>query len=261
MSPKASEFDYGRRSADYARFRPGPPVSFFDRLERFVPLAGTDAVDLGTGPGKLALVLAERGANVVGVDRSANQVAAAEGEARARGIADRCRFRTARAEDTGLPDASADLVVAGQCWGWFDEPRVIAEVQRLLRPRGLLCVMQYCYLPRHDAVARRTETLILERNPTWPDGDFDGLYPQRIDALILGGLRFVEQFCYDYDQAMTHAEWRGRIRTCSGVGSGTMADDDVEAFDRDLADLLAREFPAEPLSIRHRVWAVVAERP
>lgn len=256
----ADRIDFGRRADDYARFRPGPPESFFDRLESFIPLAGIDAVDLGTGPGKLAIVLAARGANVVGIDCSANQISSAERAARELGLEARCVFREAPAEDTGLAAASADLVVAGQCWGWFDEARARAEVCRLLRPGGLFVAMQYCYLPRLDAIARRTEELVLRHNPTWARADFDGLYPQRIDALAVGGLEFVEQFCYDYDQVMTHDEWRGRIRTCNGVGSGRMTDAEVDAFDRGLADLLAREFPAEPIPVRHRVWAVVARR-
>jgi len=251
-------YDFGRRAADYARFRPGPPESFFDRLETFIPLAGVDAVDLGTGPGKLALVLAERGANVVGVDCSERQIEAAARAAQERGLADRCVFRTAPAEATGLPDGCADLVVAGQCWGWFDQDRARAEVRRLLRPRGLLAVMHYCYLPRLDDVARRTEALILSHNPAWKHADFDGLYPQRVDALAVGGLEFVEQFCYDYWQPMTHEEWRGRIRTCSGVGSGQMSEEEVARYDGDLAEMLRREHPDEPLSIRHRVWAVIA---
>jgi ubiquinone/menaquinone biosynthesis C-methylase UbiE len=42
------------------------------------------------------------------------------------------RYVEAKAESTGLDGGTADVVTAGQCWHWFDQPRVIAEVIRLL---------------------------------------------------------------------------------------------------------------------------------
>jgi hypothetical protein len=87
-----------------------------------------------------------------------------------------------------------------------------------------------------------------------------GVYPQQIDRLQEHGMRLVEQFCYDHRQPFTHEGWRGRMRTCNGVGSGTLTDAQVAAFDADLAALLAREFPREPLLIEHRVWAVITRK-
>jgi hypothetical protein len=75
-----------------------------------------------------------------------------------------------------------------------------------------------------------------------------------------GGLRFVEQFCYDYDEHFTHEGWRGRMRTCNGVGSGALSAAQVAAFDRDLAAMLRKDYPAEPIAVAHRVFAVVWEK-
>ena len=66
--------DFGRHSEDYGRYRPGFPTSFFDRLEALRPFSDTQALDLGTGPGVVALELARRGARVVGVDVAPNQL-------------------------------------------------------------------------------------------------------------------------------------------------------------------------------------------
>lgn len=55
------------------------------------------------------------------------------------------------------------------------------------------------------------------------------------------------------------SEWRGRIRTCNGVGSALDADQ-VERFDDELADLLASEFPGE-LTVPHSVFATSGTRP
>jgi len=227
----------------------------------FIPLTGTRAVDLGAGPGIVAIELAKRGATVTGVDISQNQINAARDRATEAGVADRCAFTVAPAENTTLPAGEFDLVTAGQCWGWFDEPEALREVNRLLRPGGWLIVGQYCYLPRLDDVARATERLVLQHNPDWTMADFDGLYPQRIDALISGGFQFVEQCCFDHHQPFTHEAWRGRIRTCNGVGSGSMSESHVQQFDAALAELLHNEFPHEPLMIRHRIWVVIVRKP
>ena len=54
--PDPTHVDFGRRSDDYARFRPGFPDSFYDRLEDHLSLDGATAVDLGA-PGSFSHVL------------------------------------------------------------------------------------------------------------------------------------------------------------------------------------------------------------
>jgi 2-polyprenyl-3-methyl-5-hydroxy-6-metoxy-1,4-benzoquinol methylase len=66
--PPAVQVNFGLRSDDYARYRPGFPASFYDRLERTFPISDSTGLDLGTGPGTVALELARRGANVLGLD-------------------------------------------------------------------------------------------------------------------------------------------------------------------------------------------------
>jgi ubiquinone/menaquinone biosynthesis C-methylase UbiE len=256
-----SPVDFGRQSDDYARHRPGLPESFFDRLERHVVLAGAAVLDLGTGPGLTALALARRGARVTGVDISPQQIDAARRSAAEQDLAGQAEFRVGPAENTDLPAASFDLVTASQCWYWFDHDRALAEAVRVLRPGGILAVAHYCYLAQHSRVAARSEALVLEFNPGWTMAGWDGLYSKHVDGLQQQGLRLVEQFCYDHDQPFTHESWRGRMRTCNGVGSGTMSDEQVNAFDAALGELLRREFPQEPLLIEHRVWAVLVRKP
>jgi SAM-dependent methyltransferase len=252
--------DFGLRSGDYAVDRPGFPDSFYDRIERMKPIRGARALDLGTGPGQVALALAARGATVVGLDISENQIAAARELARGRGLAAACRFDVARAEETGLPDASVELVTAGTCWHWFDHGRALAEVARVLVPGGLLVIANYTYLPQQSQIARDSEALVLKWNPVWKLANFNGQLPWLVDLVNVNpAIRLREQFCYDHERAMTHASWRGRLRTCNGVGSGGMAEATVERFDAEIAALLAERYP-EPLSIPHRVFCVVAER-
>jgi SAM-dependent methyltransferase len=252
--------DFGRHSRDYAAERPGPPDTFYDRLDRLRALHGARALDLGTGPGVIALELAARGASVLGLDISENQIGAARELAEARGLAPACRFEVGSAEQSEQPDASFDLVTAGTCWHWFDHARALAECARVLVPGGRLVIVNYTYLPQHSALARESEALVVKWNPNWKLAGFNGMYPWLVDKVLENpAIRLREQFCYDHDRAMTHAGWRARMRTCNGVGSGGMDAATVERFDADLAALLAERYP-EPLQIPHRIFCVVAEK-
>ena len=255
-----SKIDFGRHSEDYAAFRPGLPASFYQRLDAITRIRECRSLDLATGPGTIALALGSLGSSVVGIDISAEQIAAAKRVAKEQDLEEEVQFRVARAEDTGLDASSFDLVTACQCWHWFDSGAAMAEAKRVLRPGGVLAIANYSYLAEHTPVARETEDLILEFNPSWTMAGSTGVFPERIDEVIRGGFRLVEQFCYHHDEEFSHARWRGRMRTCNGVGSGGISPSEVLRFDDALGRLLSGEYP-DPMVIEHRVWCVVAGKP
>ena len=133
---------FAGQGADYDRLRPGYPDAVLDAM--LAPLAGSAptlrAIDLGAGTGKLSGALAERGLEVTAVDTSEAMLEVA----RARGgtiTAGSLATRLARAEETGLPAASAELVTVAQAWHWFDAEEASAEVARLLAPGGVLALV------------------------------------------------------------------------------------------------------------------------
>jgi len=250
--------DFGRTAADYERYRPGFPESFFDRLVKGGWIeAGQRALDLGTGTGTLALGLAARGLDVTGLDISPELLEVARQAATARELD--VRFVEASAEATGQEDASLDLVSAGQCWWWFDADAAIDEANRILTRGGRLLIASFSFLPLAGSVAARTEDQILKHNKGYGKAGWLGVHPEQVEALDRGGFREVESFSYMVDVRFTHEAWRGRIRTCNGVGSALDAGQ-VARFDADLADLLAREFPGE-IVVPHRVFAASGIRP
>jgi len=255
-----SNIDFGRHSEDYAAYRPGFPTSFYQRIDAIARIRDARSLDLATGPGTIALELAALGSSVVGIDVSAEQIATAERLAKERNLEDRVHFRVASAEKTELDAGSFDLVTAGQCWHWFDSGAAMAEVQRALRPDGVLAIVNYSYLAEHTPVARDTEDLILEFNPSWTMAGETGIFPERIDEVIHGGFRLVEAFCYHHDEEFSHARWRGRMRTSNGVGSGDLSPSEVLRFDDALSALLREKYP-DPMVVEHRVWCVVARKP
>jgi hypothetical protein len=79
------------------------------------------------------------------------------------------------------------------------------------------------------------------------------VHPEQVKALDVGGFSQIESFSFVVDVPFSPEAWRGRIRTCNGVGSA-LTPDEVERFDKDLAELLANEFPGE-LRVAHRIFA------
>ena len=261
------KIDFGKTASDYGRHRVGFPEGFFDRLFAAGHVRSGDRVlDLGTGTGTVARGLARRGCQTTGLDPSDALVEEAkrlDGEA---GVT--VRYAIARAEDTGLPAAGFDVVTAGQCWHWFDRPRAAAEARRVLKPGGCLAIAHFDWLPLPGNAVEATERLILAHNPAWTGGAANGgtgaggigIHPLWLTDVAIAGFGSIETFSFDVAVSYSHQAWRGRIRASAGIAA-SLPPDAVATFDAELAALLARNFPADPLAIPHCVWAVTCRSP
>ena len=169
-------------------------------------------------------------------------------------------YVTARAEHTGLPDATFDVVAAGQCWHWFDRAAAAAEVRRLLAPGGALVIAHFDWIPLPGNLAEATERLIEAHNPEWTLGGGEGLPREWLADVAMAGFRDLETFSFDEDTPYSHQAWRGRIRASAGVGA-SLSPDAVEHFDDSLAELLAERFPEDPLAVLHRCFALICRAP
>lgn len=120
------------RVDNYVRYRPGYPAAALDWLAEVGGLAnGSVVADIGSGTGILTGLLLSRGATVYAVEPNDAMRGAAE-----RALTGRAGFVSVatRAEGTGLPDASVDLITAGQAFHWFDAAAARVEFMRILRP-------------------------------------------------------------------------------------------------------------------------------
>jgi ubiquinone/menaquinone biosynthesis C-methylase UbiE len=99
---------------------------------------GAFVLDVGTGPGRVPLLIAQRCPSLIveGIDLSEQMIArAAQAASAAEG--DRVTYRVADVRTLPYPDASIDLVVSSlSLHHWTDVPAGLAEIRRVLRPGG-----------------------------------------------------------------------------------------------------------------------------
>ncbi len=110
-------------------------------LGRLLPAPGPLSVlDVGTGTGFLAFLLAEMGHQVTGVDLSGQMLAQARGKAGQLRL--NVAFQEADAEDTGFPDDAFDLVVSRHLiWNLPRPEAAIREWARIAKPGGAVAVI------------------------------------------------------------------------------------------------------------------------
>ena len=119
-------------------------------------------LDLATGTGVIARQLATQGSDVMASDISGEQVRMASELARMQGL--KIDFQVASADETQAADSSIDVVTTDQCFLYFDTPRVLASLQRWLKPDGMLVISHFSWPPEVDLVAKASEALILQHN-------------------------------------------------------------------------------------------------
>ncbi|MGW0704160.1 class I SAM-dependent methyltransferase [Streptomyces sp. NPDC002867] len=128
--------------AHYARFRPQYPDELYTLLADRFALDGTQrALDLGCGPGTVALELAGRVGSVFAVDPAAGMLEHGRALAEERGVrniwwqqGDSSTLLT-----LGLPPL--DLTVMAKSYHWMDRVQVLADLNKLTTERASVVIL------------------------------------------------------------------------------------------------------------------------
>jgi len=121
---------------------PGGEATTRRALELVGVEAGERLLDIASGTGASAILAArEFGCRVAGVDYGAEAIRGAQRAADAAGLCDQVGFIVGDAEALPFADGEFDVVLCECSLSSFpDKPRALAEIRRVLRPRGRLAL-------------------------------------------------------------------------------------------------------------------------
>ncbi|HYX75954.1 MAG TPA: class I SAM-dependent methyltransferase [Gaiellaceae bacterium] len=137
MSPREAPPDaFGRAAREYELGRSGWPAELIDRASGELELGPQATVlDLGAGTGKLTRDLVPRFAHVIAVEPDdAMRTVLEEVVPEATALA-------GRGDAIPLPDGSVDAVFTAEAFHWYASDASVAEIERVLRPRGGLVIL------------------------------------------------------------------------------------------------------------------------
>lgn len=180
---------FSGRAADYDRFRPTYPAALIDLLVGHGLAPDHVLADLGAGTGILTRLFLAHDYRVIAIEPNADMAAVATARL---GQDARFSLLDARAEATGLADASVDAAVAGTAFHWFDHAATRRELLRILRPPRLIALASNerrndasAFMAGFDALCREfgTDYADLKELPIPVDGIrlvFGGVLPDPI---------------------------------------------------------------------------------
>lgn len=223
----------------YEQYRPPYPAEFFGAIAKKLTLDKRHAlIDLGTGPGVLAIGLAPYVGRVVGVDPEPAMLAAARAASTRAGA--EVNFIEGRAEELPADIGSFDVVTIGRALHWMDHKALGPVFRRLVAPGGaiLICASFSArdgsnpWLETYDTARRR-----------WSDEDLlsvsrRGEHAHRNPADVLGPLEFdvVDTIRVEAAHEVNAADLARRVLTFSSSSPAALGD----KADAMLADIEAR---------------------
>jgi SAM-dependent methyltransferase len=226
----------------YEQYRPPYPAEFFRTVAQKLRLSERHAlVDLGTGPGLLALGFASYVGRVTAVDPEPAMLAVARSAVARAGQA--VRLIEGRAEDLPGDIGSFDVVTIGRALHWMDRASLGPLFARLVAPGGAIVVCasfsvrdsRNPWLEDYDTARRR-----------WSDeellsGSRKGEQAHRNLGDVLGpaGFDVIDAIRVETTQEVSASDLARRVLTFSSSSPAALGDK-VDAM---LADVEARLLP------------------
>lgn len=124
----------------YARYRLGYPRALIDRVIGITGLKRGDAVmDLGCGPGPLAILFAQAGMAVTAIDPEPDMLDAARAGAREAGVSIDLRAGSSFDLPSGI--GPFKLVTMGRSFHWMDREATLRSLDRLVTHDGAIALL------------------------------------------------------------------------------------------------------------------------
>lgn len=251
---KGKAFDWGKTSADYAKFRDIYPQEFYEKiLRRKLCIDGQRVLDLGTGTGVLPRNLYPYGAKWTGMDISKEQIEQAKILSKGMDIG----YYVCPAENmdtivcgktesgrfSSFPEKTFDVITACQCFWYFDHEQIMPKLFQMLKPGGHLLVLYMAWLPFEDEIAGASEELVLKYSPDW-SGAGETIHPIEIPDCYYEKFDMTYHEEYPLKVHFTRESWNGRMKACRGVGA-SLTEHEIAEWEKEHRKLLSETAPLE----------------
>lgn len=249
-------FDWGRTSADYAKYRDIYPEEFYSKIHSLgICTSGQNVLDVGTGTGVIPRNMYRFGAKFTGTDIAENQIEQAKKLAAQSGMD--IDFLCCPTEKLDFPGNTFDAVTACQCFFYFDHDVCAPTLAKLLKSGGKLALLYMGWLPYEDKIAGASENLVLKYNPDWT-GKGDTRKEIYVPEVYNGYFKKVHSEVFDVKVPFTRESWNGRIKACRGIGA-SLSETKIAEFEREHMALLESIAPDE-FEILHYCAITILEK-
>lgn len=201
---------FSNRVDNYVKYRPHYPEAIISYLAEHAGLTSETVVaDIGVGTGISSLLFLEHGNQVIGVEPNKEMRLAAE-----RQLHHHPQFTVVNgsAEHTTLPDASVDLILAGQAFHWFNRDAARAEFRRIGR-EGAKVVLIWNERLTDSAFENAFEDLLKRYGVDYVEVDHRNIGPAQLASFFKNG-QFEEQ-TFRNAQFFDYAGLKGRLLSSS----------------------------------------------
>jgi SAM-dependent methyltransferase len=250
-------FDWGRTSAEYAKYRDIYPKEFYQKIiDRDLCTKGQIVLDLGTGTGVLPRNMYQYGATWTGTDISPEQIEQAKRLSEAEGL--NIDFIAIPTEDIDFPKESFDVITACQCFWYFDHERVMPKLAELLKQEGKLLILYMAWLPEEDDLAGKSEKIILKYSPSW-SGAGEHRHPIWIPDCAYEYFELEDHEEYDLKVPFTRESWHGRMKASRGVGA-SLNQQELAKWDAEHKKMLEKNAPESFEILHYAALSVLRKR-
>ena len=250
-------FDWGRTSAEYAKYRDIYPKEFYQKIiDRDLCTKGQKVLDLGTGTGVLPRNMYQYGATWTGTDISPEQIEQAKRLSEAEGL--NIDFIAIPTEDIDFPKESFDVITACQCFWYFDHERVMPKLAELLKQEGKLLILYMAWLPEEDDLAGKSEKIILKYSPSW-SGAGEHRHPIWIPDCAYEYFELEDHEEYDLKVPLTRESWHGRMKASRGVGA-SLNQQELAKWDAEHKKMLEENAPESFEILHYAALSVLRKR-
>jgi ubiquinone/menaquinone biosynthesis C-methylase UbiE len=224
---------FSNRVKNYVKYRPTYPPQILDLFREQMNLRKSSIIaDIGAGTGISSRMFLEHGNSVYGVEPNAAMRGAAEEFLKNYPL---FKMINGTAENTNLPDASVDFVVAAQAFHWFNREKTRAEFKRILRENGYAVLIWNERQLDTNAFLREYEKLLIKFGT-----DYETVRHDNIEEKVLQDFFQVDfkRATYENAQTVDYEGLKGRILSSSYMPDET--DSNFEAMINEMQRLFAK---------------------